>query len=321
MNFPGGRRFAFTVLDDTDMATVGNVSPVYEVLASCGLRTTKTVWSLAPTQPYPIGGSTLADPEYLDFVRRLKEKGFEIASHGATSHGVTTDQTARALETFKELIGYYPTVHCNHSTNRDNLYWGAARFRSRLHRAAYAVLTAGQERRFEGHRPESPYFWGDLCRTHIRYVRNFVFRDINLLNIFPRIPYHDAAKPYVNYWFTSTQAPDVGAFLRALAPENQERLEREGGVCILYTHFGAGFVRAGALDPEFRRLVERLSLRDGWFVPVTELLDHLRTQGGGGEIAPRDLAAMERRWIRGRLFRRKPRISAPPASDLSMRAQ
>jgi len=32
LEFPYGKRFAFTVLDDTDVATVQNVAPVYALL-------------------------------------------------------------------------------------------------------------------------------------------------------------------------------------------------------------------------------------------------------------------------------------------------
>ena len=42
--FPEGKRFAFSIVDDTDMATLERVKPIYEVLERYGLRTTKTVW-------------------------------------------------------------------------------------------------------------------------------------------------------------------------------------------------------------------------------------------------------------------------------------
>ena len=41
----------------------------------------------------------------------------------------------------------------------------------------------------------SPLFWGDKCRDHIKYVRNFVFDDINTLAACPHMPYHDRARP------------------------------------------------------------------------------------------------------------------------------
>ena len=46
MRFPGGKRFAFTIMDDTDDATVQNVGPVYEALYSLGMGATKTVWPM-----------------------------------------------------------------------------------------------------------------------------------------------------------------------------------------------------------------------------------------------------------------------------------
>ena len=314
MAFPGNKRFAFTIFDDTDLATVENVGPVYEFLARCGMRTTKSVWTLAPTQPVRIGGATLAEPAYLEFVLKLKEQGFEIAFHGATSHSATREQTEEALERFKELVGYYPKIHCNHSMNRDNIYWGAARFGTRRWRLLYRLATIAKDRRYEGHLPRSPYFWGDLCRKHVRYVRNLAFWEINLLNVCPAMPYHVPSMPYVNYWFTSTQAADVDAFCEAVSPEKQRQLEEEGGVSILYTHLGAGFVRNNKLDPRFCRLIEALAARGGWFVPTSDILDHLRSSGGGKDIRPGELAALERRWIFGKSTHHTPRRTSnePP---------
>ena len=297
ITFPDNKRFAFTVFDDTDRATVENVKPVYDFLADRGFRTTKSVWPLAPMRPSPGGGATLADPEYLKFVLSLRDRGFEIASHGATSHSALRDETARGLARFRELVGYGPKVHCNHASNIENIYWGAARLTSLGCRTLYRLATLGRDRRFEGHDPQSPYFWGDLCRNQVRYVRNFAFREINLLNVNPTLPYRDPARPYVPYWFSSTEGAGARSFAEAISPEQQIRLEEEGGVCILYTHFANGFFTRGSLDEGFRRAMERLAGRSGWFAPVGELLDYLLTQGGGGEIPRGELAAMERRWL------------------------
>jgi len=59
---------------------------------------------------------------------------------------------------------------------------------------------------------------------------------------------------------------------------NQERLEAEGGLCILYTHLGSpGFVtQDGAVNSEVRELLVALSKRNGWFKPVSTILDLLR---------------------------------------------
>ncbi len=46
MLFPENKRFAFSIVDDTDDSTLHNVKPVYEKLQEYGFRTTKTVWPL-----------------------------------------------------------------------------------------------------------------------------------------------------------------------------------------------------------------------------------------------------------------------------------
>ena len=52
ISWPDGKLFAFSILDDTDLATVTNVSPVYSFLENLDFRTTKLVW--------PIGGDPLS---------------------------------------------------------------------------------------------------------------------------------------------------------------------------------------------------------------------------------------------------------------------
>ncbi len=304
IRFPEQKCFAFTVVDDTDFGTVASVAPVYDWLAECGLRTTKTVWTIGATEPVRIGGASLDEPEYLDFVLRLRDQGFEIASHGATSHGVPRYENIRALELFRRRVGCYPRLHCNHYLNRDGLYWGQARLSNLCHRLIYSVANFGKKRRFEGHVVTSPFFWGDVARRHIRYVRNFVFSEINLCRAPGRVLYSDPKRPFVDCWFTSTRAPDVESFLATLSDANQERLQQEGGICILYTHFGSGFVTDGVLNPGVRHCIRQMAARPGWFVPASELLDYLRTEGLDRPISSRERTAMERSWLFEKLSNR-----------------
>jgi hypothetical protein len=140
-------------------------------------------------------------------------------------------------------------------------------------------------------------FWGDVCRDKIKYVRNFVFGDINTLNACPQMPYNDPERPFVNYWFASSEGPGVDSFARMIRESNQDRLEREGGACIMYTHFAAGFSTNGRLDGDFRRLMLRLSQKNGWFVPVAALLDHLLNQRGPRKLASAERARLEAKWL------------------------
>jgi hypothetical protein len=154
---------------------------------------------------------------------------------------------------------------------------------------------------FEGHVETSPLFWGDICHSRIKYVRNFVHGDINTGRYCPGMPYHDPRRPYVRYWFASTEGPDVRTFTEKLSDANLDRLEAEGGACIMYTHFASGFAPGGELDPRFVRVMRRLSARNGWFVPATTLLDHMLGASDVHTITDRERARIERRWLAHKL--------------------
>jgi hypothetical protein len=317
--FPGNKAFAFTIVDDTDLSTVENISPVYHLLAELGMRTTKTVWPLASVRDGRLGGSSLQDPEYLKFILSLKDLEFEIALHNVRNHDSTREMIRHGLEEFRELIGYYPRVHTNHSRNRDNIYWGGARF-NRL-RQLYRAGTALRDwNAFEGHDPRTRYFWGDLCQEKVDYVRNFVFRETNLDRVNPTLPYHDSKRPFVKHWFSSCQGADVNSFCETICEANQDRLKAEGGVCIMYTHFACGFVKGGAVDRRAEQLLRRLSGQNGWFVPVSTLLDFLRNEEQATTIPTAELALMEQRWAYDKLalLIRRP-FRTPATSDCQLR--
>jgi hypothetical protein len=131
-------------------------------------------------------------------------------------------------------------------------------------------------------------------------MRNFVFAGINTLAACPPMPYHDPLRPDVNYWYASAEGHRVETFVRTISEENQDRLEEEGGACIMYAHFAYGFngfTKDRTLDPRFKQLMKRLSLKNGWFVPVSELLDHILQQRGPGKFGSAERAAIERRWL------------------------
>jgi len=298
LTFPGGRRFAFTIMDDTDVATLANVGPVYRLLDELGFRTTKTVWPVGcPEGSRNFSSSeTLDDPPYLDFVLGLRARGFEIAYHGATMESSSRERTERALARFRELFGGPPRVYANHAYNQENLYWGSARLDDPVLRMLYARVEGRPAGFYQGHVPGTPWWWGDLA-GQITYIRNLTFPDINLLRINPTMPYRDPRRPAVAWWFSASDAEDVTAFNRLIAPEAQDRLEREGGVCIVATHLGKRFTEGGVVNPRTRELLERLAAKSGWFVPVGALLDWLRTQRPGAEELPRrEWRRMQWKW-------------------------
>jgi len=298
MNWANQKKFAFTIVDDTDKATIENVKPIYDLLAELGIKTTKTVWPLAPSQKSNFGGMTCQDEEYLKWLYSLRDEGFEIAFHGATDHTSGREDTERAIEFFHRLFGDEDFLYCAHSGQKESMYWGKYRLGG-TRRATYQFVTLHiRNNHYKGHVEGDPLFWGDLCRKHIRYVRNFVFREINTFKICPEMPYHDPSRPYVNSWFASSDGADVCSFRKLMSEKNQDSLEKEGGLCIVYTHFAKGFCANGKLDPEFVRLMRSLSRRNGWFAPATTILDYLRGQPGWvRNINPSRIRELEWKWL------------------------
>ena len=183
--FPERKKFAFTVFDDTDNATVANVKPIYDLLHSCGIKTTKSVWVYRSRGFFK--GSSLQDAEYLSFINELQDQGFEIGLHNV-GDGIFTRQEIRdGLDLFKEKIGYYPRIHANHASNPDNLFWREKRFEWPIS-LMYKILSRRKAER-GGESPISNYFWGDFAKQHIRYIRNLTFNGINTIASDPKMPY------------------------------------------------------------------------------------------------------------------------------------
>jgi hypothetical protein len=297
ISWPDGRRFAFTVFDDPDAQTLETGRPVYDLLTDLGFRTTKAIWPIRGDGTPSDRGRTCADEDYRKWVEALQFRGFEIGYHNATSHTSPREETRRGLDAFAHYFGEAPIAMANHYACEEAIYFGDQRV-SGLHRVAYNLLTRGRRRDGSfGHVPGHPYFWGDLCRERVKYVRNFVFREVNTLAVCPWMPYHDPARAFVNYWFAASEGDKGPAFLARISEANQDRLEAEGGACVMYTHFGHGFVDRGRLEPRFVGLMERLARKDGWFVPVSVLLDYLLARRPDPVLTDAQRASLERRWL------------------------
>jgi len=315
--FPDGKKFAFSIFDDTDVATLDYIRPIYELLDQLGFRITKSVWPLAypGTSEYE-GSATLEDPDYANYIHDLQERGFEIGFHGARMESSERAMIQRALEVYRQTLGRYPTSYAAHAHNRDNLYWGTDRFRFRFWRWLNAARGRG-EHRGEGHLKQSQYYWADLAQQHLRYVRSFTYDELNLWKITKAIPYRTAGTPGVNAFFPSAFADNVEEFIRLLSPAHQTQLELEGGLAIVGTHFGKGFLRDGRVHPQVVELLTQLSRRQGWFPPVSTLLDYLAgVQGRVPLLEGYELFRLEGLWfwhsIRGRRNHRTYEVTEVP---------
>ncbi len=292
--------FSFTIVDDTDGATLDNVKPIYDLLASLNMRVTKTVWSLRcqeANNPY-VMSATLQDKDYAAWVKSLQDDGFEIAFHGASAGSNIRARTIEGLEQFEKVLARLPSTHINHSRNMDNIYWATARFNSPLLRAIVGLNQKLKQWHYEGENPDSPYFWGDICQQTIRYSRNLTFiQQIDLTEVNPSLPYSDPYRPYVPRWFSSCDGGTPERFIALLSYENISKLVEQGGVCIVYAHFGMGFVQDGKVLPAVEKILRDIAaLPGGQFLPVNELLDS-RSPDAAPVLSNKERRRMERIWL------------------------
>ena len=295
--WPDNKKFAFTIFDDTDRSNLEDSKIIYQYLEELGFKTTRSVWMLSNNDNSEEKGVTCENNLYLDWLLEIKNKGFEIGYHNATSNSSTRQNTKKALDKFVKIFDQMPVVMANHSENKENIYWGSHRL-SGSRKIIYNILTFFKKNKYyEGHKKSSSYFWGDFCKEYISYVRNFVFSDINTLKCCPYMPYEDLTKPYVNSWFASSEGNNVKMFNKCISDENQDRLEVEGGACIMYTHFADGFCENGKISEEFKKQMKRLSNKNGWFVPVSVLLEFLKKENKKHVISFKQRSELEWKWL------------------------
>jgi len=308
LNYPGGAEFAFTILDDTDDTTLDNGRPVYDLLKQAGLRTTKTVWAFdtaAENQGPYFAGQTLATPDYLEWVKELSSEGFEIAFHNATMGSSTRQDTIRALDYIEEEIGQPVRLHCNHGQNRENLYWGPDRYSTYILKKLLQINSRREATlKFDGHEPQSPYYWADVAVARLTYMRAFAFRRLNGRQIVPGRHFKDPLKKETPILFNTADAPDVHAFNKLVNTKSLEKLRKQGGWAIVSTHIGKGFYRDKKLNPDFQTTIQYLKEQPGWYVPVSQLLDHINSEQGIKELTRLERFMMETSHVMDRLFSR-----------------
>lgn len=270
-------QFFFSIIDDTDDSTLENIRPIYEFLYEKGIFITKTVWIFPPKDLHSKGDS-LQRSEYMEYIRELNKKGFEIAIHNIGSGPYLRNKIILGLEEFKSKLGFYPKIHINHAYNNDSIYGGHKRFNWPLNlivKRFYPQYSGI----FQGDDPRSEFFWGDMHKKIIKFNRNHEFSGINTLKYDKYMPYIDPKRnEYSNYWFSATFAPNPIIFKRIVNDKTIKKLEEENGICILFTHLGY-FMNEGKIDPGFIEGIDCLSRnKNGKYLPVTDVLNFISAE-------------------------------------------
>ena len=65
----------------------------------------------------------------------------------------------------------------------------------------------------------------------------------------------------------------------------------------MYTHFAFGFYENGSINARFDYLMQRLSRKNGWFVPVSDLLDYLLQSTDDHMLTDSTRNRLGRKWL------------------------
>lgn len=278
LRWPYPYKWAFGLIDDTDCSTLEAVLTVYEHCLDAGITPTKTVWAQAaerdcghPVSSRPIVGTTLDDDAYREYCEALAKRGVEFCLHDVSPGNNLREDTLRGFETFERTFGYAPRVHVFHSHNCDHIYWGENQYGSRFAKALVRLMTGKRDYFGEDH--ESPYYWSDVCRDKISYIRLYRTRDFNVLKHNPNMPYHLHGKPDVKLWFSaSASRPD----LDRVTDSALDRIARDDGAFLLYAYSSnlADVTDRSRMEPVAGDAFSRIGGRsDCWRTSISEILD------------------------------------------------
>lgn len=286
--WPNKKKFCFTIIDDTDNSYLNNAPIIYDYLNKKQIYTTKTVWVRNGDDNInynTVNGTTLEDSDYINWVKILESYGFEISLHNMSWSSSTRTQIMSGFSKFEKLFGKSRVlIQHNDEKECESIYWGSKRLIFPIN-IIYEIVSFFNPRGkrtkiYNGDNENSVYFWGDICRDKVEFIRNLTYPEINLFNITKNVIHKRRSTKYVNNWFISTEAPDLKSFVEILNPRNIDKLELQNGLCIIYTHFGNNFVEDGKLNEDFKKTIDYLATKNGWFVPASEIFDHIIKKTG-----------------------------------------
>jgi hypothetical protein len=258
---PGSYKAAVSITDDPDNGSLPRFKAIYDFLMEINFPTTRAMWVYPKTEytgtpPLKIDftASLLSDPECLQYCKKLQSKGFEICLHGASCGNNNRKRTLDALNFVEEHFKSSQVFIC-HSKNAENLYWDANTANFPVEKKLLQLYT---KNRCFGEMPDSQYFWGDICREKINFIRLYRTRSVNTLAFNPSMPYHDFSKPFVNYWFSATK----GYIPNLFSENNLDQLCDQNGASILYQYMHKYVNEDLKIPKQLRETMERVAADD-----------------------------------------------------------
>ncbi|MBI2058518.1 MAG: hypothetical protein HYT87_01975 [Nitrospirae bacterium] len=315
---PEGKSFALAFIDESDKASLAAVRPVYDAFIAAGFRPTLAVWTHRPrfdhTQDGPFDeartpghGVSLEDEAWREYLRQLNLRGFEIASHSASSGDDPREMMKDSFENHLAWFGHAPRIFTPHHYNLETPYSTGD-----LWSFPFSMMvnwTVG--RASEGSRTNSPYRWDDSFRRYILYAKGWGVWGLNTFARMPGMPARPTGSAEGPAWFACTNGYAPSRLPELFSEVQFEKLAREKGVAILCTHFSSFTEKMPSgnyvLRPFARDLIDWLSRHpDAWVAPAGEVLDALARQSGRHPPTWREQSGLFSDGLRNYLFLNKP---------------
>lgn len=273
---PDSFQAAVAITDDPDNSTFNKFKSIYDFLMNIGFPTTRAMWvypksEFTGTPPLEIDFTAplLTEPECLQYCKKLQNNGFEICLHGASCGNNNRQKTLDALNFLQEQIAPSQVFIC-HSKNAENLYWDSNTANLPIEKKILQLYTKNS---CFGEDPTSKYFWGDICKERINFIRLYRTRSVNTLAFNPSMPYHDSSKPLVNYWFSATK----GYIPSLFSKPNINSLCKDNGASILYQYMHKYVNDDLSINKEVKETLERIADDSRILLkPVSFILNRLK---------------------------------------------
>ena len=294
--WPEGKQFAFTVFDDADWETLENVGGVYSLLADCGLRTTKSCWVVRgdPDKGYAGGANRRRRRPLAMAAATCSRRDSRSAGTARTWHSLPrrelTGRRWRSSPSFSAIIPSRPRI----TPVDEAIYWGSDRLTG-FHSFLYNLLTAlSQQPASIAATSKATNTSGATCagrRSSISAISSF--------RTSTRCGAARSCRTTTRTGRTSTiglprpTAPRCSDLIAASPSGSRTSWRRRGAPASCTPTSPTVSPRGGKVDPQFEQLVRRLAAKNGWFVPVTTLLDYLLSVRRRHEITPVERRRLE----------------------------
>ena len=241
-----------------------------------------------------------------DFYKKLASKGHEIGLHSASNLTDTREDTQRAFEYFRDVFGYYPKIYIEHrdADNKECVQNKGSHPESNyyivdiLNRyGPWVWIISPSALPYEGRGnyfnilDSSSLIFSDTALQYWGVLREFLKTgNFDLYNGELYLTMIKGGTPFDTYALKkygiikafrrtgrAEQANGEG-FLKWYSKDNIDKLEKEGGIALVYTHMNSKWLdmKAREMRVEIKERLKYIASKDVWLASAGEILQRFK---------------------------------------------